>query len=170
MLNLWGSRSQLRKVDCIVVLGARVQSDGRLGHSLQGRMDQAVSLCKAGWSPHLLTTGGHGDSGSVESLAARAEAVRQGLAVDQVAVEEMSHTTWENLYFARDVMHAQGWRTCLIVTDPYHMPRSLAMAHELGLDAYAAPCAQPRLGRLLFYSSRELLAIMKYAFHRTARS
>jgi len=152
------------------VLGARVEKDGRLGLSYQNRIDRAVELVKQGWSEHLLVTGGHGESGSIESLAARAQAVRQGVNLDRIAVEEMSHTTWENLYFARDVMQLRGWRTCLVVTDSYHMPRSLTMARELGLDASPAPCSNRSLSVVLFYSTRELLALLKYAWQRTARS
>jgi uncharacterized SAM-binding protein YcdF (DUF218 family) len=54
-------------------------------------------------------------------------------------LEPCSRTTRENLRFARAIMAAHGYGSCLISTDPFHMRRCLAIAGALGLTAYAAP-------------------------------
>lgn len=169
-LALWihfsGSRSQLRQVDCIIVLGARSLPDGTPGPSLKARCDRGIELWKQGYAPYLLFTGGRGQSGTVEGLVAYEYALAQGIPRQALAYEGLSHTTRENLTFARDLMRQRDWSTCLVVTDPFHQPRSLALAQQLGLDASAAPTfsgpAWREWGPWAFYLCRETLAWLKF--------
>ncbi len=63
-------------------------------------------------------------------------------------------------------MTLNGWRTALVVSDPFHMFRALTMARDLGIEAYATPAADSptytidRLRR--FYTFRESLALLWY--------
>jgi uncharacterized SAM-binding protein YcdF (DUF218 family) len=157
-------RIELRKVDCIIVPGARALPDGP-GPALQARIDHAVQLWKQGWSQNLLTTGGLGASHRIESLTARDEAVRQGVPGKDIACEGRSHTTWENFLYAREIMRQRGWNSCLVCTEPFHEPRCLLIARELGIEAYPAPAfAGPgwtQTGTWLFDSTREGPAFLK---------
>ena len=47
--------------------------------------------------------------------------------------------SWENLAQAAPVLLAHGDGTVLIVTDPFHEARSLAIATDVGLRAYPSP-------------------------------
>jgi uncharacterized SAM-binding protein YcdF (DUF218 family) len=47
--------------------------------------------------------------------------------------------TWQNLSLAAPVLKARGATTVLIVTDPFHEHRSLAIATDQGLTPYPTP-------------------------------
>ncbi len=173
LLTVCGMRSDLRPVDCLFVPGARVDSDGTPGLSLQGRLDTAVELYQARLAKSIVCTGGRGESGAVEAQAARDYLVARGIPHDAVLTEEMSHTTWENFVFAAEEMKREGLRSCLVVTDPFHVPRCLAMARELGLEPYSAPSFRGPAWRprgWLYYTTRELGSWLKYGAERTRRA
>jgi uncharacterized SAM-binding protein YcdF (DUF218 family) len=161
-----GKRQDLVHVDCIIVPGARALANGSPGASLEARISHAVELWKGGWAPNLLTTGGRGGSGAIESQVSRRWAELHGVPDAAIAEENQSHTTWQNFIYARDVMRAHGWKSCLISTDPFHEPRCLLIARDLGLEAHAAPTftgpGWKQTGSWLFYSTRELAAYAKY--------
>lgn len=169
-ITLAGMKTDLHKVDCIIVPGARVEADGRLGHSLEGRMKHAVRLYREGWARALILTGGQGDSGAIESESARRWAIEQGVPPEACFVETRSHTTLENMLFAREVMREQGWRSCLVTTDPFHTARAVAMARQIGLVAYPAPSFEGPSWKhpvlWTFYTVRECFSWIKYSGER----
>lgn len=169
-----GVGEQDETVDCILVPGARVDSTGDPGPSLRGRLDRALGLFQAGRAKGIVCTGGRGESGPIESQAARNYLVARGVPVESIVLEEMSHTTWENFVFAEPEMSRRGWRRCLVVTDPFHMRRCLWMAAELKLEAYSAPSftgpAWRGLGGWLYYTTREIGAWLKYSTARARRN
>lgn len=161
-----GNQVQLRKVDCIIVLGARSLPDGQPGPSLRARCDRGVELFREGWAPFILCTGGLGESGTVEGLVARDYIHAQGVPMEQIAYEGLSHTTRQNFFYAQKVMAARGWQTCLVVSDPFHLPRSLSIARGLDLEAYPAPSFDgpgwKSWSGWTFYTVRETFAWMKH--------
>lgn len=172
-INGAGMRSADSSADCILVPGARVEANGQPGLSLQGRLDQAVTLFQAGRAPRIVCTGGRGESGPIEAEAARDYLVGQGVPPEAILLEGMSHTTWENFVFATQEMRAHGLRSCLVVTGPFHMQRCLWMARELDLEprpapSFRGPAWAPR--GMLFYTSREMAAWLKYGADRLGRA
>jgi uncharacterized SAM-binding protein YcdF (DUF218 family) len=59
-------------------------------------------------------------------------------------IEEKSHTTYENIVYAKQLADAQGVRKVLIVSDPLHMKRAMTMARDLGLSANPSPTPSTR--------------------------
>jgi uncharacterized SAM-binding protein YcdF (DUF218 family) len=173
LLNAIGASTASGSADCLLVPGARVQSDGQPGPSLRARLDAALIYYGEGRARHLICTGGRGDSGHVEAKAARDYLVARGVPAEAVVLEDMSHTTWENFVFARDEMRRRGWRSCQVVTDPFHMPRCLGMARELALRPTPAPSfggpGWRRPGSNFYYSAREVAAWAKYLGERAGR-
>lgn len=176
LLSLWlglagwityaGNQVQLHKVDCIIVLGARSLPDGQPGPSLRARCDRGVQLWREGWAPYILCTGGRGQSGTVEGVVARNYIQSQGVPPERIVYEGLSHTTRQNFFYAQKVMEARGWQSCLVVSDPFHLPRSLSIARGLNLEAYPAPGFEgpgwKSWGSWTFYTVRETLAWMKH--------
>lgn len=161
-----GLETHLQKVDCLIVPGARVESDGTLGPSIQARMDRALELYRQGWAPVMLFTGGQGASGPVEAECARAYAVAHGVPAEACFLENRSHNTLQNFLYAREVMREHGWRSCLVTTDPFHSKRAVTIARSLGLEAYPAPTylgpSWRRPGPFLYYTTREVGSWLKY--------
>ena len=50
----------LSEVDCVIVLGCQVRSDGSLSDMLNDRLTQGVALYHAGVAPKMIMSGDHG--------------------------------------------------------------------------------------------------------------
>src|SRR5690606_12012723 len=88
----------------------------------------------------LVTTGGRAEGDRLaEAVAAKNLAVAAGVPAADIIVEDRSRTTEENLANALPLLAANGIARVLVVSDPPHMRRALAIARRLGMDAHPAP-------------------------------
>ena len=135
----FGASGDDSPADAAIVLGAAVWSDD-VSPVFKERINHAVDLRRTGKVRKIIFTGGQGNRNEpTEAEAARQYAIEQGISPADILVEEKSHTTYENLLFARDVAVARGLKRVLIVSDPLHLRRAVTMAIDLGLDAYPSP-------------------------------
>ena len=106
-----------------IVLGAKP------GQLLTQRMDAACALFEKGRVGKLVLTG------LVEEMPymlSRANACGASEANGAVLRDDGATRTLENLRRARDLF---GVQRALVVTQEFHMPRALYLAHALGIDA-----------------------------------
>jgi uncharacterized SAM-binding protein YcdF (DUF218 family) len=130
--------------DVAVVLGAAV-SRGRATPVFEERIRHGINLVKQGVVKKVLFTGGVGSGDRVaEAEVGRRVALDEGLSSSQVLTETRSRTTWENLAWAVPILKENDLTRVLIVSDPLHMKRALAMARDLGLDAHSSPTPTSR--------------------------
>ncbi len=89
------------------------------------RTDAAVALWKQGYAPLLIFSGASLDPASVSSAELmKREAVRMGVPDSVILVEPASATTEENALRVAELMTAQGLRSAILVTSPYHQRRA----------------------------------------------
>lgn len=161
-----GHRDGTRSADVIIVLGAAVWPEQQPGPSLKSRTERAIDLYRDGHASHLILSGGLGRHPPEEAEVMRRLAVEAGIPSEVLFLEKESHSTWENLLGASEIMQQQRWDTALVVSDPFHMRRSLLMAEDIGFTAYASPAQDSPnhtvLPRRLFYTSREVFALWWY--------
>lgn len=170
----WVARHDDRPAsDAIVVLGAS-QFNGRPSSVLKARLDHALDLYQAGVAPVVVTVGGSrpGDR-YTEGSTGRRWLVDHGVrASDAVAVEKGADTLG-SLRAVADLAAARGWRSVVLVTDPWHSLRTRTMARDLGLDAATSPTRQGPAVRTRStearYIGRETLGYLYYRiFHRSS--
>ena len=125
--------AKLEDVDCILVLGAGVHSDGSPSDMLEDRLRRGVELYALGAAPKLLMSGDHGRDGYDEVDAMKHYAVEQGIASTDVFMDHAGFSTYESMYRAKEVFQA---KKIIIVTQEYHLYRALYIAESLGLEAY----------------------------------
>lgn len=123
----------LEDVDCILVLGCLVHSDGSPSHMLEDRIQGGISLYKQGAAPKLLMSGDHGQTDYDEVATMKRIAVDAGVPSQDVFMDHAGFSTYESMYRARDVFQAQK---IIIVTQEYHLYRAIYIAQQMGLDAY----------------------------------
>ena len=88
---------------------------------------------------------GQGNPGEpTESAAARDYALQSGIPASDILIEEKSHTTYENILYAKQLADSHGIKKVLIVSDPLHMKRAVAMATDVGLVAEPSPTPSTR--------------------------
>ncbi|MEO7125674.1 MAG: YdcF family protein [Nakamurella sp.] len=127
--------------DAIIVLGA-AQYNGRPSLVFRERLDHAAELYRSGAAPTIITTGGGqpGDSVSEGEAGARYLA-GVGVPKTSVSAVPIGIDTLLSLRAAAAVAHKRGWDSVILVTDPWHMARSRAIARDLGLSVQTSPVA-----------------------------
>jgi uncharacterized SAM-binding protein YcdF (DUF218 family) len=112
----------------------------------QDRCLSAAELYHSGPRIKLLLSGGGGsptDPGSTEAVLMRDLIIRLGVDPDDVLIEAHSRSTFENAAETRKALDRMGQtgRPVLLVTEAYHMRRSLAVFRKQGLNLIPAPCS-----------------------------
>lgn len=132
----------LPSADAILVLGRKLEKDG-LTPVFKARLRHASNLWRKGHSPRILITGGiTGRAALSEAEAGRRWLMDQGLPSEATFTEDRSQHTLENLFWVREHMRTQGWKTLILVSDPLHLARAQAMAQGLGLITSVAPASE----------------------------
>ena len=130
--------------DAAVVLGAAVWTT-EVSPVFRERINHAVNLYQRGQVGKLIFTGGQGNAGEpTESAAARQYAIESGVPANDILIEQKSHTTYENILYAKQLADAHGVKKVLIVSDPLHMKRAMTMASDVGLVAEPSPTPSTR--------------------------
>jgi SanA protein len=120
------------KADCVIVPGALVYGDDRLSMVLRDRVDYAISLYNAGKAGKLLFSGDHGRTNYDEVNAMMDYAIKKGVPKEDIFLDHAGFSTYESMYRARDVFQV---KSCIIVTQKFHVSRAVYIARALGLDA-----------------------------------
>jgi uncharacterized SAM-binding protein YcdF (DUF218 family) len=140
----FGNTSSNARGDAAVVLGAAVWTTN-VSPVFRERINHAINLYRSGQVRKLIFTGGQGNPGEpTESTAARDYALQSGVPASDILIEEKSHTTYENILYAKQIADTHGITRVLIVSDPLHMKRAMAMATDVGLEAEPSPTPSTR--------------------------
>jgi uncharacterized SAM-binding protein YcdF (DUF218 family) len=140
----YGSTSSDTQADAAVVLGAAVWSSG-VSPVFRERINHAIDLYRRGRVHKIIFTGGQGNPNEpTEAAAARNYALSSGISQSDILIEQRSHTTFENLVYAKQLADVHGLEKVLIVSDPMHMKRAITMARDVGFDAYPSPTQTTR--------------------------
>ena len=148
--------------DAIIVLGAQVKADGTLSVQLTWRMDAAIEAYGKKNVPVVVCGAQGSDEPCPEAEAMREYLIGKGIPEELILADPDSFNTNENLENAKRLLDGfPGVKRVLIVTSDYHVPRSLAIAQDLGFEAegLGAKCLPERW---LKNHAREALAWCKY--------
>jgi vancomycin permeability regulator SanA len=164
------ARDESRPADVILILGSAVWPNEQPSPSLRARTQRAIELYQDGYAPHLLLSGGLGRYGPEEAEVMRRLATAAGIPEEALILDKEAHSTRESIEKAREISQQEGWATVIIVSDPFHMQRSLLMARDAGIMAFGAPALDSPTytlpARRLFYTSREVVALWWYLAQR----
>jgi uncharacterized SAM-binding protein YcdF (DUF218 family) len=145
-LSIYSYRNTASDVqaDAAIVLGAAVWGN-ELSPVFRERVNHAIELYRSGRVRKLIFTGGQGNQDEeAESVAARQYARQRGVPAGDILIEDRSHTTYENLLYAKQVADDHGLNKVLIVSDPLHMKRAMLMARDMGMEADPSPTPTTR--------------------------
>jgi uncharacterized SAM-binding protein YcdF (DUF218 family) len=157
--------------DAIVVLGAS-QFDGRPSAVFKARLDHAKDLYDAGVAPRIVTVGGGRQGDRFTEAEAGARYLRS-VGVPAVLAVGIGSDTLQSLKALKDTYVAHGWRSAVLVTDPWHSLRARRMAQDLGIKAVTSPArsgpATASRSTEIRYVLRETAAYLYYrVFHRSS--
>jgi uncharacterized SAM-binding protein YcdF (DUF218 family) len=135
---LTGRRYEPHQAGAIVVMGA-AQYDGVPSPDLRARLDQARLLWTQHYATDIMVTGSKesGDTFTEAQASARYLEVHGVPAAD--ILQAGGSDSWENLAQASPILLSHGDKVILVVTDPFHEARSLAIASSVGLEPSPTP-------------------------------
>jgi uncharacterized SAM-binding protein YcdF (DUF218 family) len=134
-----GAETDPRPAQAAIILGAAAY-DARPSPVFAERLNHGLTLYRRGQVPILMLTGGRGEGARFsEAAVGRRYLLARGVPARAIRLEERSRTTRQNLTEARRILAPAGITRVLVVSDPPHVHRALAMARGHGFDARAAP-------------------------------
>lgn len=148
------------KLDCIIVLGAKVNATAPSG-ALSQRIEAAAAYLNANPDTLCIASGGQGqDEGISEAQCIYDNLVALGIEPERITLEDRSTDTYTNLSNSVPML-PEGTTRVGIVTNDFHVFRSLRTAAFQGweLDFYGIPARSSRSG-FLHYAVREFCAIV----------
>lgn len=127
------SLQELHPADAIVVFGAAEYS-GHPSPVLRARLDHALDLFHRGMAPVVITTGGAGaDPSFSEGGVGRDYLIRHGVPERSVIAEMQGRDTSESAGRVAVIMRANGLRSCIAVSDAYHVFRIRKLLEHEGI-------------------------------------
>lgn len=133
------TRDETRPADVIIILGA-AEYRGRPSPVLRARLDHGLELFREKKAPRILTTGGAGgDPVFTEGEVGRDYLIRQGVPSESIIVEAEGDSTMHSTAAAAEIMRRMGLKSCIVVSDGYHIYRAKKMLEAQGLKVYGSP-------------------------------
>jgi len=122
----------------IVVMGA-AQYNGVPSPDLRARLDQAGLLWHEHYASTIMVTGSK-EPGDAYTEAQASARYLESLGVPAADILQAGgRDSWQNLSAAAPILIARGDTTVLIVTDKFHVARSMAIASSVGLSPHPTP-------------------------------
>ena len=146
--------SQLEGVDCILVLGAGVRGD-KPSDMLEDRLLQAISLYENNVSAKIIMSGDHGREEYDEVNIMKDFAIERGVPSEDIFMDHAGFSSYESIYRAKEIFKA---KKIVIVTQEYHLYRSLHIANQLGVEAYGVGADPRQYVGATYRELREVLA------------
>ena len=145
---------KLEDIDCILVLGA-----GAWGNSpsplLGDRLDKGIELYEKNVAPKILMSGDHGQLEYDEVNVMKDYALDKNIPSNDIFMDHAGFSTYESMYRAKAIFKA---KRIIIVTQEYHLYRSIYIADKLGLEAYGVAAIENNYAGQYYRDAREFLA------------
>ena len=133
-----------KKADVIAIFGA-AEYAGRPSPVYRARLDHGYELFEKGMAPVVITTGGAAqDPDFSEGSVGRDYLLRRGVPEQALIAETQGSDTAQSAARVANIMRANGMRTCIAVSDAYHVFRIRALLEHEGVQVELAPRPESR--------------------------
>ena len=138
-IRLQSTVDEVEHSDVILVLGA-AEYRGKPSPVLEARLNHALFLYRQQWAPRILTTGGAGgDPAFTEGEVGRAYLSSHGIPSEAILTETQGSSTVESTVGALEIMRRLNLRSCIVVSDGYHIFRVKKILEAQGIQVYGSP-------------------------------
>src|SRR6267154_5099817 len=133
-----------RKADVIAIFGA-AEYAGRPSPVLRARLDHGYELFRQGMAPMVITTGGAAqDPDFSEGGVGKDYLLRRGVPEQALIAETQGSDTAQSAARVANIMRTNGMRSCIAVSDAYHVFRIRALLLHEGVQVELAPRPESR--------------------------
>ncbi len=132
-------KQELSSADAIVVFGA-AEYDGRPSPVFRARLDHASDVFRKGFAPLVITTGGAAaDPKFTEGGVGHDYLMRKGVPESALIAETHASDTAESAERVAVIMRTNHLRSCIAVSDAYHVFRIRKLLEHQKLQVFLAP-------------------------------
>jgi vancomycin permeability regulator SanA len=161
-----GLNDHLHAADLGVVLGSKVNRDGRPSVMLQARLDHAIELYREGYFKLVLVSGGHGKEGYDEAVVMAQYLEAHGVPSDAILEDHDGTTTWMTARNTAQIMAGRHCKSVLVVSQYFHMARCRLAFEKFGVSPVYTSHARFWSVRDLYSVPREAIGYVAYAMRR----
>ncbi|MBP5180998.1 MAG: YdcF family protein [Clostridiales bacterium] len=144
--------------DYIIVLGCGIVDNQYPSSFLADRLDTAIYLYEHGAAPKILMSGDHRVDDYNEVAVMRNYVIERGVPEEDVICDDLGLSTFETMDRAVRLFDIHS---AVIVTQKYHLARSLYNAVECGIDCEGVVAEGQVFINQPYYSAREFVARVK---------
>jgi SanA protein len=119
--------------DAVIVLWAKVYSDGRLSWAVQERADAAIALRTAGKARKILVSGDNRTRYYDEVTTIKKYLFAQNIPAEAIFLDFAWLDTYDSMYRAQYIFQI---RSLLVPTQGFHVHRAVFLARSLWIEAY----------------------------------
>lgn len=146
--------------DAIVVLGSSI-IEGRPGAILKDRLDKAIELYKNGVSNKIIMSGDSTRVDHDEVSVMMNYAVDNGVEKEDIILDYAGVSTYDTMYRVSNVFNIKN---IVVVTQKYHLYRSVYIADKLGMDVCGVETTDITYRGETYRRVREIIARCKDVF------
>lgn len=146
--------SNLKDIDCILVLGAGVWGDSP-SPMLEDRLNTAIKLYEEGVASKIIMSGDHGREDYDEVNIMKEYAIEKGVPSEDIFMDHAGFSTYDSIYRVKEIFEAEN---IVIVTQEYHLYRALHIANSLDINAYGVNSDPRKYAGQFYREIRELVA------------
>lgn len=121
-----------RHVDCVVILGAGLKSNGEPSDMLEDRIKTGVEVFNMIDADFILMSGDYSGEHYDEVGAMKKYALSLGVDEDKILLDGQGFSTFESI---SRVKEEYGFDRVVIITQKYHLYRALYIAEQYEIDA-----------------------------------
>lgn len=147
----------LKDIDFIIVLGAGIKNK-QPSQMLEDRLKLSTLLYQDKISSKILVSGDHISNDYDEVGVMKNYLLESNIPEKDILEDHKGISTYDSIYRAKYLYHAKN---IIIVTQKYHLYRSIYIANSLGINAYGVPSNQRKYSNQTPREIREILARTK---------
>lgn len=147
-------------IECILILGAGIWGN-RPSYMLEDRLLEGANLYNKKIAHKIIVSGNHRDEEYNEVKVMKNFLIAKGIPSQDIFMDHAGSSTYDSIYRAKYIFKV---KKLVIVTQQYHLYRSIYIAKKMKLDSYGVRADRRRYRKEIYRQLREILARNKDFF------
>lgn len=152
--------TDLKDIDCILVLGASIRNN-KPSPMLEDRLKTSMEIFNNKITDRILVSGDHTEDNYDEVNVMKNYLIENNIPSEKIFMDHAGISSYDSIYRAKKIYKANR---IIIVTQKYHLYRSLYIAKKLDIEAYGVVADKREYQNQSKRDIREFLARIKDFF------
>ncbi len=145
----------------VVVMGGEISAGGTPSPGLAARLDKAVELYRKERRT-VIVSGGKSKSGADEVTAMTGHLIRQGVASEDLVIDNSGVDTWATARFTGNYLRAKKQTRLVVVSRYFHLPRCFVAFRFAGVESVSLAAPNDAGWRDVYSVAREVPTLFFY--------